>query len=626
MTACHYKEKDKKQSESIGLTNQPTHNGQALGKYTEKYQYDPSGNIILFDHINHTYRTHWKRYQKYGDDSNRILSSMAKDQEYDAAFTEIISEVPACENADDIPHDLNGNIEALAHLRVRQNSSDPIYKNLKWNFKNELVQAELNQSGNTACYQYDASGQRVRKTVVKGSTIEERIYLGGYEIYHKRNGQNGTNLKLKRQTLHVMDDKKRIALVETRTAGDDPDDSRWRRFRYQLDNHLGSSVMEIEWAKKDQNGQWEADILSYEEYYPYGDTAYIAGRSKDNEIAPEVKRKRYRYSGKERDDETTGLYYYGARYYASWLGRWVSCDPLSKKNGTNSYYFVKNTPIRYKDLRGLKESPTEAEELTLTSDPEFHNIKECIDVNGGSVPELSQTSTKQLHYDYRRTDNFKLDLDTSSFIYSKNIAQSYSETKKGWSFASGIDVKLKLGESLSFGVRDYVLDEVLRSEFNIQIDRFKLKYRWETDTTDKKMVFTAIEYAIPISKVKMVFGIGSRANYNDLKLWLSEETNRYENPILYHTVKSKLQESIIENMELRSSIDLDFDEFGKLSIGLRAAPWGKYNERFMLRFEYFKMFTYHRAQYVVTTNIKEDLANATKNYLNKMWQSGYLAR
>jgi len=356
MTACHYKEKDKKQSEFIGLTNQPTNNGQVLGKYTEKYEYDPSGNITLIDHINHTYRTHWKRYQKYGDDSNRILSSMAKDQEYDAAFTEIISEVPACENEDDIPHDLNGNIEALAHLRVRQNSSDPIYKNLKWNFKNELVQAELNQSGDTAYYQYDASGQRVRKTVVKGSTIEERIYLGGYEIYCKRNGQNGTNLKLERQTLHVMDDKKRIALVETRTAGDDPDDSRWRRFRYQLDNHLGSSVMEIEWAK-DQNGQWQSDILSYEEYYPYGGTAYIAGRSKDNEIAPEVKRKRYRYSGKERDDETTGLYYYGARYYASWLGRWVSCDPSrQKEDGLNIYAYVRNNPVKLVDPDGMQSA------------------------------------------------------------------------------------------------------------------------------------------------------------------------------------------------------------------------------------------------------------------------------
>ena len=55
--------------------------------------------------------------------------------------------------------------------------------------------------------------------------------------------------------------------------------------------------------------------------YPYGSTSYQAGRS-----VAEVSLKRYRYTGKERDEET-GLNYHGARYYAPWLGRWTSCDP-----------------------------------------------------------------------------------------------------------------------------------------------------------------------------------------------------------------------------------------------------------------------------------------------------------
>jgi RHS repeat-associated protein len=37
--------------------------------------------------------------------------------------------------------------------------------------------------------------------------------------------------------------------------------------------------------------------------------------------------KRYRYTGKERDEES-GLYYHGARFYISWLGRWTSYDPI----------------------------------------------------------------------------------------------------------------------------------------------------------------------------------------------------------------------------------------------------------------------------------------------------------
>ena len=51
----------------------------------------------------------------------------------------------------------------------------------------------------------------------------------------------------------------------------------------------------------------KAAIISYEEYYPYGSTSYEAGRSLRRSL------KRYRYTGKERDEET-GFYYHGARY------------------------------------------------------------------------------------------------------------------------------------------------------------------------------------------------------------------------------------------------------------------------------------------------------------------------
>jgi hypothetical protein len=43
-------------------------------------------------------------------------------------------------------------------------------------------------------------------------------------------------------------------------------------------------------------------------YYPYGGTAIIAGKDKT-----QTQQKRYRYTGKEKDD-SSGLCYYGARY------------------------------------------------------------------------------------------------------------------------------------------------------------------------------------------------------------------------------------------------------------------------------------------------------------------------
>ena len=97
---------------------------------------------------------------------------------------------------------------------------------MHWDYRDQLRQADLG-GGGTAFYVYDASGQRVRKVWEKApGLIEERIYLGGFEIFRRHDGPIGTGtVTLERETLHVMDDAQRIALVETRTldtANDDP--------------------------------------------------------------------------------------------------------------------------------------------------------------------------------------------------------------------------------------------------------------------------------------------------------------------------------------------------------------------------------------------------------------------
>ena len=59
---------------------------------------------------------------------------------------------------------------------------------------------------------------------------------------------------LERETLHIMDDKQRIALVETRTQGNEPGVPA-QLIRYQFSNHLDSACLEL-----DHNAQ----IISYE--------------------------------------------------------------------------------------------------------------------------------------------------------------------------------------------------------------------------------------------------------------------------------------------------------------------------------------------------------------------------
>jgi len=171
----------------------------------------------------------------------------------------------------------------------------------------------------------------VRKVteLATGAVKDERIYLGGFEIYREA----GAN-PLVRETLHLMDDKQRIALVETRTQGSEPGMPR-QLVRYQFGNHLGSASLELD------DG---ARVVSYEEYTPYGSTSYQAMSSRTE--TP----KRYRYTGKERDEES-GLSYHGARYCATWLGRWTRCDPIGTAGGINLYSYVLGNPVIYSACR-----------------------------------------------------------------------------------------------------------------------------------------------------------------------------------------------------------------------------------------------------------------------------------
>ena len=197
--------------------------------------------------------------------------------------------------------------------------------------------------GGTAFYVYDSSGERMRKIIEKtGGIVEERIYLGGYEVYRKT--ISGI-LDFERETLHISDDTKKIASIETKTVENGSViSSPASNIRYQYDNHLGSASLELDDT---------AAIISYEEYHPFGTTSYRSGRTET-----EVSLKRYKYVGKERDEET-GLYYYGARYYAGWLGRFVSCDPMKEeRQWLNPYNYVQNNPINRIDPTGaLDDDP-----------------------------------------------------------------------------------------------------------------------------------------------------------------------------------------------------------------------------------------------------------------------------
>jgi RHS repeat-associated protein len=301
----------------VALVNLPHANdAQALRNYVEQYVYDAVGNILTMSH--QAGAGSWTRHYRIAAASNRLLGTSApRDQagEFSATYG----------------YDAHGSMTSMPHL-----------PSMGWDHNDQMRHVGL-EGGGTAYYTYDAAGQRLRKVWEHSGLIEERIYLGGWEVYRKRDSRGF--LLVERETLHGTDGGKRVVLVETKTVDVDAGGafSVATRLRFQLDNHLGSASLEV-----DESGL----VIGYEEYHPYGTTAYASGWG-----GVEVSGKRYRYTGKERDEET-GLYYHGARHMAPWLGRWTSADPIGLRGGPNLYRYCSNSPIVLVDPTGTDEVAT----------------------------------------------------------------------------------------------------------------------------------------------------------------------------------------------------------------------------------------------------------------------------
>jgi RHS repeat-associated protein len=306
--------------------------GTAMSRYTERYTYDEVGNLLLVRHRSaDPAHGGWARAYRYeeasllepGRFSNRLSSTgPARERPPPRRFG----------------YDEQGNTTSIPQIPL-----------MRWDHADRLhaTARQVAQRGvpSTTYYIYDVAGQRVRKVTERAANRgqatrkSERIYVGAFEVYREY-GADGT-ATLERETLHVFSDMRRIALVETRTAGIDR--GAGELIRYQFANHLDSSVLELDEAGK---------VITYEEYYPYGSTSYQAVRASTE--TP----KRYRYTGKERDQET-GLSYHGSRYYAPWLGRWTAADPGGMADGPNLYSYARCNPLRMVDLDGKQGSEPE---------------------------------------------------------------------------------------------------------------------------------------------------------------------------------------------------------------------------------------------------------------------------
>jgi YD repeat-containing protein len=192
--------------------------GAAMRTYTEQYHYDPAGNFEQL--IHQAVNGNWTRSYAYQEPS---LIEPTK-------LSNRLSSTTVGQTPETYAYDAHGNMTQMPHLTA-----------MRWDFKDQLRTTSRQMANNatpeTTFYVYDVAGQRARKVTERqnGSRKEERIYLGGFELYRKYDG-SGNTVSLARETLHVMDDKQRIALVEIRMQGNDGSPA--QLIRYQYSNHL----------------------------------------------------------------------------------------------------------------------------------------------------------------------------------------------------------------------------------------------------------------------------------------------------------------------------------------------------------------------------------------------------
>jgi RHS repeat-associated protein len=187
-------------------------------------------------------------------------------------------------------------------------------------------------NGGMATYTYDGDGQRVIKNLYGGDSTVYWYGAGGEVL-----AESDLSGYLKSE--YVYFNGKRLART------DNPTDPATAQLRYYISDHLGSTSMVMD--------ETFTNIEEDTDYTPYGTVANEDGLGDLNH---------FKFTGKERDSET-GNDYYGARYLASNMGRWMSPDwneepeavpyaDFENPQSINLYSYVLNNPLTHADDDG----------------------------------------------------------------------------------------------------------------------------------------------------------------------------------------------------------------------------------------------------------------------------------
>lgn len=332
-----------------------------LRNYTQTYAYDQGENLTSLVHHSATSGQGYTLTMTIDPLSNRCLS-WAKGA---ALRTTTFS------------YDADGNLQMLY----------PGAQKLAWTPRNQLQSVVLvsrkNAVNDDERYAYCAQGNRVRKVHSAWSAtlihVQETRYLPGLDIKAVGGDEqcHVTSLQTPAGPIRFLH------WVQALPHGVENNP-----LRYGLHDHLGSTALEL---------SGDATVITHEGYYPFGGTAWWAAVSQ-----VQADCKTIRYSNKERDH--SGLYYFGARYYAPWLMRWISPDPAGSVDGLNLYAMLRNNPMSYVDPTGLARSRLDY--LDLAAGPAPDRVRESALAANSSLADHFDTFIEATDHMMRTAESF----------------------------------------------------------------------------------------------------------------------------------------------------------------------------------------------------------------------------
>jgi hypothetical protein len=193
----------------------------------------------------------------------------------------------------------------------------------------------------------------------------------------------------------------------------------------------------------------------------YGGTAIIAGKDKT-----QVQQKRYRYTGKERDD-SSGLCHYGARYLAPWL-TWnnfnMSCW-VNILKGIIVHINIQHFPESYERLENIVRTYPANKLNLLNANTKFSIISD----DSSNRESIIQAHTRPSYDSFKNTMNFSI----GELVFNSNFKNENPNLRSGLN-ATEVTSYQYLGMTKIAGALNMLPTTMLRYHTKIWIFIFKI--------------------------------------------------------------------------------------------------------------------------------------------------------